>query len=82
MNVVYIGLLTIRYTDRIAIIFYSSRSYVTVRADSKRAIDLAIEVLLGRRDVDSPYMNNTIYTIESYKNSLENTQPIPIVVAS
>lgn len=83
MESISIGFITIRYTDNIAVIFFSAtmfRSYVVVRSNTIKPIDLAIDVLMGHRDTDSLYSTNNIMTLANYKNSLEDTQPI--VVAS
>lgn len=79
MQSIKLGLITVRYTSSIAVIFFTStyhRGYVTVHSSSMPPIDLAIDILMGRRDTDSPYMNNNIFTLENYKNSLEDTCPI------
>lgn len=79
MDSIKIGYLTIRYTRNIAVIFYTAtmyRSYITVRSDSIPPIDVAIDVLMGHRDTDSPNMNHNVFTLENYKNSLEDTCPI------
>ena len=81
MNTLRLTHITIRYTNNIAVVFYSStysRGYITIRCtnSSTSPIDLAVDVLIGRRDTDSIYNTNTVFTLNNYMNSLEDTQPI------
>lgn len=82
MKTIKLDLLTVYYTDTRAVVFSPYRSYYTVSTDGHtKAIDLLVDVLYTRRDVDSLYSQpNRSLTLESYINCFEDTQPIDISV--
>lgn len=79
MRMLRLGLLVVIYDDRQAIVLSPNKTYYTVSTDGTiKAIDLLVDVLYSRRDLDNITNNSNSMDLNKLINSLEDTIPIDI----